>query len=420
MNQTSGQLASPKSAKMSLMNVWHRVVGLGISPEMSVTDGKHVRFTNSAAVLAASMMLPWVPVNLLAGETFNALMSLIVGAGLLVVLLLNRAHRYGLAAFMLLAIANVQMAFGTVMFGATSSVPLYFLLTTLVPYLAFRSCHQPLAHGFALVSVAAMVLFSAFAEHFPAQMSLMDASLFRTVNVAAVAIGLLLLAVVFRGLVSDTERALDLERARADALLLNVLPPVVAERLKLAPDQAIADRYDEVTVLFADIVGFTPLSARLSAERTVELLNTIFTAFDAICDRAGVEKIRTIGDGYMAVAGAPIARADHGEVMVRVAMAMRDYMAATPVDEPLAIRIGINSGEAVAAIVGTSRFHFDLWGDAVNVAARMESLGEPGRIHIAQGTWKLVHDLIPCESRGKIAVKGKGEMETWFVSSGAS
>ena len=203
----------------------------------------------------------------------------------------------------------------------------------------------------------------------------------------------------------------------ADKLLLNVLPPVVAERLKKEPNKAIADRYDQVTVLFADIVGFTPLSARLSAERTVELLNEIFTEFDAICDRAGVEKIRTIGDGYMAVAGTPIPRADHGQIMVRVAIEMCDYMSTKPVDEPLEVRIGINSGEAVAGIVGTSRFHFDLWGDAVNIAARMESLGEPGRIQIGEGTWSLVHEVIPCESRGKIPVKGKGEMETWFIDS---
>ena len=205
------------------------------------------------------------------------------------------------------------------------------------------------------------------------------------------------------------------ERARADALLLNVLPPAVAERLKRAPDQAIADRYEQVTVLFADIVGFTPLSARVTAERTVELLNEIFSAFDAICDRAGVEKIRTIGDGYMAVAGAPTPREDHAEAMMRVAISMRDYMASGPVDEPLEVRIGINSGSAVAGIVGTTRFHFDLWGDAINVAARMEALGEPGRIHIAEGTWVLVRDVVPCESRGRIPVKGKGEMETWFV-----
>jgi class 3 adenylate cyclase len=402
---------------MSIVNVWHRIAHLGITADMTVTDAKHVRFTNIAALVAASMMLPWVPVNLLAGEIYNSLSSLVVGTSLLMVLPLNGAARHGIAAFILLAIADVQIAFGTWLFGVSSNVPLYFLLTILVPYLAFRKRHQHLAHAFALVAVAALVTLTANAEAFPAQISLMDASLFRSINLAAVAIGLVVLAAVFRGLVNDTEQALEDERARADALLLNVLPPSVAESLKREPSRTIADRYDQVTVLFADIVGFTPLSARLSADRTVELLNEIFTAFDAICDRAGVEKIRTIGDGYMAVAGAPIPRADHGQAMVRVAMAMRDYMASKPVDEPLEVRIGINSGEAVAGIVGTSRFHFDLWGDSVNVAARMESLGEPGRIQIAESTWALVHDVIPCESRGKVLVKGKGELETWFVGS---
>lgn len=331
------------------------------------------------------------------------------------VLPLDGSSRHGAAAFLLLAIANLQMAFGTWMFGALSSVPLYFLLTIIVPYLAFRNRHQGLAHAFALVAAITLVTFIANAEKFPARIALMDASLFDTINLAVVTIGLLVLAAVFRGLVNDTEQALEKERARADALLLNVLPPAVAERLKREPDRAIADRFDQVTVLFADIVGFTQLSARLSAERTVELLNEIFTEFDAICDRAGVEKISTIGDGYLAVAGAPIPRANHAQAMVRVALAMCDYMASKPVEEPLEVRIGINSGKVVAGIIGTSRFHFDLWGDTVNVAARMESLGEPGRIQIAEGTWALVHDVILCESRGKIPVKGKGELETWFV-----
>ena len=402
---------------MSVSNLWQRVANLGTTADMTATDVKHVRFTNIAALLAASMMLPWVPVNALAGESFNSLATLVVGMGLLSVLPLNGSGRPGLAAITLLAIANLQMAFGTWTFGASSNVPLYFLLTILVPYLAFRKRLQLHAHAFALVAVIALIGFTANAEYFPAQISLMDASSFRNINLGAVAVGLLILAAVFRELVNDTEQALEEERSRADKLLLNVLPPAVAERLKKEPNRAIADRYDQVTVLFADIVGFTPLSARLSAERTVELLNEIFTEFDAICDRAGVEKIRTIGDGYMAVAGTPIPRADHGQIMVRVGIEMCDYMSTKPVDEPLEVRIGINSGEAVAGIVGTSRFHFDLWGDAVNIAARMESLGEPGRIQIGEGTWSLVHEVIPCESRGKIPVKGKGEMETWFIDS---
>ncbi len=402
---------------MSISSLWNRVVSLGVTADMTVTEEKHVRFTNIAALLVASMKLLWVPVNLISGEISNSLASLLVGVSLLLVLHLNGSGRPGIAALMLLAIVNIQIMFSTWMFGASSGVPLYFMLTILVPYLAFRKHRQLLAHAFALVAVVALIGFTANPENFPAQISLMDASSFMAINLALVAIGLLVLTAVFRGLVNDTEQALEQERARADRLLLNVLPPAVAERLKHKPNQAIAERYDQVTVLFADIVGFTPLSARLSAEKTVELLNEIFTEFDAICDRAGVEKIRTIGDGYMAVAGAPIPRADHGLIMVRVVIQMCDYMASKPVDEPLEVRIGINSGEAVAGIVGTSRFHFDLWGDAVNIAARMESLGEPGRIQIGEGTWTLVHDVIPCESRGKIPVKGKGEMQTWFVDS---
>jgi class 3 adenylate cyclase len=170
-------------------------------------------------------------------------------------------------------------------------------------------------------------------------------------------------------------------------------------------------------VLFADVVGFTSLSARLSPDDSVELLNEVFTAFDRFADRYEVEKIRTIGDGYMVAAGAPIRRTDHCDAIARMALDMRTWMR-TRRDQDnlrLQVRIGINSGEAVGAIVGTSKFHYDLWGDAINVAARMESLGEPGRIQVAEGAWQRLQSGYVLESRGEIEVKGKGMMNTWFL-----
>jgi class 3 adenylate cyclase len=196
-----------------------------------------------------------------------------------------------------------------------------------------------------------------------------------------------------------------------------VLPAEIARQLKDHPGKTIAEHFEEVTVLFADVVGFTSLSTRLSPGDAVELLNEVFTAFDRFADRYEVEKIRTIGDGYMVAAGAPIRRTDHCDAIARMALDMRTWMR-TRLDQDslrLQVRIGINSGEAVGAVVGTSKFHYDLWGDAINVAARMESLGEPGRIQVAEGAWQRLQSGYVFESRGEIEVKGKGMMNTWFL-----
>jgi len=215
------------------------------------------------------------------------------------------------------------------------------------------------------------------------------------------------------------EANLRAENARAERLLLNVLPAQIAEQLKAHPGRTIAEKFEGVTALFADIVGFTPLTSRLTPEHAVELLNEVFTAFDEMAARHGVEKIKTIGDGYMVVAGAPVPREDHCDVVARLALDMRDYMNSRLSDDgtKLKLRIGMNSGKAVGAVVGTSKFTYDLWGDAVNVAARMESSGEPGRIQVARGAYERLEHKYVLVPRGGIDIKGKGEMETWFLES---
>ena len=219
-------------------------------------------------------------------------------------------------------------------------------------------------------------------------------------------------ASLLRALMAD----LDAERAESERLLLNILPEPVAQRLKTEPG-VIADRYESASVLFADIVGFTPLSETLTAEEMVEWLNEVYSAFDALVEQHGVEKIRTIGDGYMVAAGVPFERADHASAITRLALDIKAYFEAlAPVHGHEAnFRIGINSGSVVGGVIGTHKFQYDLWGDAVNTAARMESHGVPGRIQISEATYQVVKDDFVLEARGPIEVKGKGRMETWFV-----
>jgi adenylate cyclase len=202
---------------------------------------------------------------------------------------------------------------------------------------------------------------------------------------------------------------------RSDALLLNVLPATIAERLKRTPE-TIAEHYDGVTVLFADVVDFTPLSADMTPTELVELLNEVFTVFDRLTDKLGVEKIKTIGDCYMAAAGLPERRDDHATIVTQLALEIRDYVEAHEFGgRRLEFRIGINSGPAVAGVIGVRKFIYDVWGDVVNTASRMESHGERGTIQITRGTYELVRDGFRCEPRGTITVKGKGDMEIWHV-----
>lgn len=226
----------------------------------------------------------------------------------------------------------------------------------------------------------------------------------------------------YEGTVSDiTERklaqeALKVQQEQSEKLLLNILPKPIAERLK-AEQSTIADSFAEVSVLFADIVGFTELSARMSPTELVKRLNVIFSHFDQLAEKYGVEKIKTIGDAYMVVGGLPMPRDDHAEAIAQMALGMQAKIAKLSADtgEKLAIRVGINSGPVVAGVIGVSKFTYDLWGDTVNVAARMEATGFAGRIQVTDVTYELLKDKYLLEKRGVIQVKGKGNMMTYWL-----
>ncbi|MEZ4541184.1 MAG: adenylate/guanylate cyclase domain-containing protein [Chloroflexota bacterium] len=215
------------------------------------------------------------------------------------------------------------------------------------------------------------------------------------------------------------DRAHDLlvaEQAKSDTLLLNILPQSIARQLKDGRE-VIAECVNTASILFADIAGFTPLSAELGVERVVDLLNDLHTGFDEIMERHGLEKIRTIGDGYMAAAGVPTPRDDHAHAMVTAALEMLDFSRelSRTYEFPIHLRIGINTGTIMAGVIGRKKFSYDIWGDPVNVASRMESHGVADCIQVAERTYELIKNDFITEPRGLIEIKGKGEMRTWLV-----
>ena len=231
-------------------------------------------------------------------------------------------------------------------------------------------------------------------------------------------VALLLLGEAIRGrrALDEAHRLLLAEQERSEGLLLNVLPAPIADRLKRG-EEPIADRSPEVTVLFADLVDFTASSDRSSPERVVQVLADLFTAFDRLAARHGLEKIKTVGDAYMVVGGLPNPRPDHAQAVADMALALREEVPRhlDPDGQPLAVRIGIDTGPVVAGVIGRRKFSYDLWGDTVNTASRMESRGVAGCIQVTERTYRRLRDGYCLERRGPVQVKGKGRLVTWFL-----
>jgi class 3 adenylate cyclase len=243
--------------------------------------------------------------------------------------------------------------------------------------------------------------------------------LFWLQNVAMVFAFAALSAAYLFSLIKKAEVALEEALDRSDVLLNNVLPPTIAERLK-KNDAVIADSFTGASVLFADIADFTPMAQEMAPAEVVHLLDDLFSRIDVLVLRHGLEKIKTIGDAYMVAAGIPIRRDDHAEAIVAFAFDLKGALAAfnTDTGRNLRMRIGINSGPVTAGVIGKMRFLYDLWGDCVNTASRMESHGIPDEIHVTEETYGLLMDRFTFEERGEIEVKGKGRMRTYFLRGG--
>ena len=332
---------------------------------------------------------------------------------LLSIINFGRTHQYRVFRFSQLALILLLPFFLMVALGGflnSSAVILWSLISPLGALLFDEPRHAPRW----FLAFAALVTISGFFQPYVRFTNNLSSALvifFFVINL--IGVGSLVFMMVFYFVGQK-----NIFQQKSETLLLNILPKEIAAILK-NESRTIAEHYQEASVLFADMVGFTPLSAQLPPVEMVELLNEVFSFFDSLLDKYGVEKIRTIGDSYMVASGVPRGRPDHAQALARMALDMRDYISEHTFlnGHRVSFRIGINSGSMIAGVIGRRKFVYDVWGDAVNIASRMESHGLGGAVQITQTTYELIKDEFVCEPRGSVNVKGKGEMEVWLVRS---
>ena len=395
----------------ALKRALERIGRIGADPADDEDLARRKRYLTASAVLVLPAGIVWGLLYLATGELVAAAIpmgySVLSAASVAAFARWRdfRAFRAFQLLFILLLPFLLQIALGG--FVPASAVILWSLLC---PFgaLIFADVRSA-ARWFALFVI--LVVLSPFVgiratNAVPAWL----VTLLFVLNIATVS------AIVF-GLLATFVRELARERERSEALLLNVLPKPIADRLKRGGER-IADSYDGATILFADVVNSTPLTRELTPREMVAMLDGYVVEFDVLASRHGLEKIRTIGDNWMGVAGVPRPSADHARSAALMALDMLAYVKERQLtgDRCLDFRIGLNSGPVVGGVIGRSKFVFDIWGDAVNIASRMESTGVPGRIQIGPETRKLLDGEFICESRGLVEVKGRGAIETWFLT----
>jgi adenylate cyclase len=305
----------------------------------------------------------------------------------------------------------VAPALGTVMVGGLDESSSVILWSLLAPFGAVAFGRPSRAWPWFAAFVVTMLLALVLSEVVRPNGADLPNGFVRTLDI----LNIVLVSLVAMILLVTFAQGRDTAQARVETLLLNVLPAEIAQRLQSDPN-SIADHFDEASILFADVVGFTPLSGRLDAREVVGVLDRLFTSFDELVDRYEVEKIKTIGDCYMVAAGVPRQRPDHAHALAGLALEMgacAQSCLPEGAQHDLRLRIGISSGPVVAGVIGRRRFLYDLWGDTVNMASRMESHGTADAIQITRSTWELLRDDFVAEPYGLVDVKGKGPVETW-------
>jgi adenylate cyclase len=401
------------------------IIEAGVRPEMPVRKARFVKACNLIAIISAFWVMGSLPtfIPYLPATRAVTLTTLACALSLCFTPVINSFGFYRSAQLYAPTIAMLVVAYNALYFGHQAWNDLLLLATVLIAFYYVESLYLLLwITGCAATLFVGVESWYALGNQGFLEGHVPDQFLVTIRNASVFTVALLTIAFAYynRAVLNSTQRALDKESARSESLLLNILPKSIAERLKNSTE-LIADRVPEVSIIFADLVGFTEISRKMDAGQLVGMLNEIFLGFDRAARRLGLEKIKTIGDAYMVVAGVPEPRADHLQAATEMALAMQMHVAALSSRHPdLQLRIGIHTGPVVAGVIGENKFSYDLWGDNVNIASRMESHGLPGRIHVSEAVVRAASDKSQFEARGLIDVKGQGPMNTFFLNRSVS
>ena len=393
------------------------IMNMGIRSDYSIAEIRYLRASNFAALLAALYNVIW---TLIAVYLFDSPLIYIVNGVLalmfFMVLYFNKRGWRVFASAWLMVTAQIALGVFLYLLGYSSGVAVICFLIIIMPYMTFPRRARKLAQLFSVVACLLLIVTVIFQAHIPPRISEVDAYFSQVVNYSITGIICLIFLWTLSVLIDQSEESLLEEQKKSDDLLHNILPANIIRDLKES-GQTIPKRHKSVSILFTDFEGFTQLVASIPAITLVNELNDIFGRFDEIMEETGVEKIETIGDAYMAACGLEEELPNHAVKCIRAAQKMLAFLEERNQGHDIQwrMRVGIHSGSIVAGVVGKKKFAYDLFGDTINTASRIESAGEAGKINISESTYESVKNVFTCHSRGKIFAKGKGEMEMYFV-----
>ncbi len=406
-----------------LQILWNQLAYQGVLFVSNITEHKHIVLVNTLSLFIPVFTL----FNLLTLISFGIPPIFLYGSIIYMFLLpisivLNSNGKLLTARLYLFVLSLAYIFLISLLQGNQTRGHLFFLAEALVVYFVFPSYQRKLVH--ILVGIL-LILFSGFSfyhDHLVPLLILPPEKIKIAGLITDIAFAIILIGFSYyiHNTFQKTELYVQLEHEKSEKLLQNILPLSIIKKLRDNPD-TIAERFENCTVLFSDIVGFTQMSKSMPAVAVVSLLNEIFSKFDDLAEKHNLEKIKTIGDAYMVVGGLPEPDEKHAENVAQFALEMldviREYRQKSNI--PLELRIGINSGAAVAGVIGKKKFIYDLWGDSVNTASRMESHGLPGQIQVSESTYTLIKDLFEFENRGRMEVKGLGLVQSYLLTAKA-
>ncbi|MDX1956989.1 MAG: adenylate/guanylate cyclase domain-containing protein [Leptospiraceae bacterium] len=403
-----------------LQLLWNTIAYSGVFHARSITEQKYIVLVNGLSIFCAL----FTGINLLTLSFFDTpriitIVGIIYIISILFTLFLNSSGKTLIAKVYIVLLSYFYIVYNSLMIGNQAKNYLFLISISLIAYFIFLKKEKVWMNLAIFLSFITYILLEVIHESLNPIHVIPTEKLYMLNSIINISFGVLLLAFAYNVMntYSKSELFAILEHEKSERLLKNILPTQVIKKLRETND-TIAERYENCTVLFADIVGFTDLSRTMSALEIVSILNVLFSAFDDLVEKYGLEKIKTIGDSYMVVGGIPEEDKLHAEKIASLALEMLEIAKSYSKERnvPLELRIGINSGEAVAGVIGKKKFIFDLWGNSVNLASRMESQGVPGQIQVTESTHDLLKDKFKFIERGIFNVKGIGGMKSYMLS----